>query len=286
LRVLHEHRPEVPGGDGESTGDGQGMGGVGVGRMPQRGRRPEQVAGGEDVDEDVVTLQGGTDQLHLALGQDIQVSGGCSDPVDGSVLGVPAHPHPGVDGFDRGRRQVSEVAGAAQDVQPDGPGTGVRRGTARRQRGVAAFRCHAIGLLHRAGGPPPAGAAATASVGPGRAGAGTGGVAGDSASSVPGRARSSRIPLAITTSTDAWCTNIPIAMVTPPASTPASSRDTVPTAIATFCRRFRTVARARATASGRRVRWSLISATSAVSIATWLPATPIATPASAVASAG
>gem|GEM_PF-4019477 len=90
----------------------------------------------------------------------------------------------------------------------------------------------------------------------------------------------------MTTSTEASCTSMPSAMVTPPANTPASSSTTVATAMMMFWRITRTVRRAAPIAWGRRSRLSPISATSAVSTATAEPAAPMATPMSAAARAG
>src|SRR5699024_9557202 len=100
------------------------------------------------------------------------------------------------------------------------------------------------------------------------------------------RRRINRMALTITSSTEASWTSIPIAMVTPPVTTPASSATTVISAMAMFCRITEIVLRARPMACGSFSRSSFIKAISAVSMATPVPAAPIATPISAVASAG
>ena len=101
----------------------------------------------------------------------------------------------------------------------------------------------------------------------------------------PGR-RCRRIAFTMTSSTDASCTSMPTAIVTPPASSPASRATTVTREIAMFCRITRTVRRARSSACGSRSSRSPIRAMSAVSMATPEPAAPMATPMSAVARAG
>src|SRR5699024_6522428 len=100
------------------------------------------------------------------------------------------------------------------------------------------------------------------------------------------RRRSRRMALTITSSTEPSWTSMPMAMVTPPANTPASSATTVISAMAMFCRITETVLRARPMACGSFSRSSFIRAMSALSMATPVPAAPIATPMSAVASAG
>src|SRR5699024_9613128 len=66
--------------------------------------------------------------------------------------------------------------------------------------------------------------------------------------------RSKRMALTITTRTEASWTSIPMDMVTPPSSTPASSTATVIRAMVMFWRMLFTVRRARPTASGS-MRW-------------------------------
>src|SRR5690606_19133461 len=101
------------------------------------------------------------------------------------------------------------------------------------------------------------------------------------AAALPGTCRNSRMALTTTISTDASCASIPAAMVTPPASTPASSSPTVTSAMAMFCRITPTVRRAMAMACGNFIRSSCSSAMSAVSLATADPMAPTATPAAA-----
>src|SRR5699024_3332393 len=64
------------------------------------------------------------------------------------------------------------------------------------------------------------------------------------------RRRSRRMALTITSSTEPSWTSMPMAMVTPPANTPASSATTVISAMAMFCRITETVLRARPMACG------------------------------------
>ena len=79
---------------------------------------------------------------------------------------------------------------------------------------------------------------------------------------------------------------MPMAMVTPPAKTPANSTATVSRAMKMFCFITRLVRLAKSMASGSLSRSSDISAMSADSTATAEPAAPMATPMSAAASAG